>query len=122
MAEAGWCPSDIERAKGKVLRTQTLYFLSRMSKDEIHRTHRTCTPTLCSSFQLDLATYESKHRQPSCKCPDAAPSMDDVMMVLRNGELPLLQMTKTGGDSGSVQIEVVPCTPEISYVAISHLG
>jgi hypothetical protein len=48
--------------------------------------------------------------------------MDDVMMVLRNGELPLLQMTKTGGDSGSVQIEVVPCTPEISYVAISHLG
>lgn len=121
MMEAGWCPSDIERAKDKFISTQTLYFLSRMSKNEIHRNHLTCTKSLCSSFQINLATYETKHRQACYGCPNAGPNIDDVVTLLRSGELPLLQITQTNGDLTSLKVEVVAFTPETPFVSISHV-
>lgn len=121
MLEAGWCPSEIERAKHKFTFTQTFYFLSRMRKNEIRRNHLTCTTSLCSSFQLDLAKYQTKHRQPCCRCPDAAPNIDDVVTLLRSGKLPLLQITQANGDLESLRVEVVAFTPETPYVSISHV-
>ena len=121
MLKAGWCPSDIERAKDKFMSTQSLYFLSRMRKNEICREHLTCTASLCSSFQLDLATYQTKHRQPGCRCPDVTPSIDDVATLLRSRKLPLLQVTQKDGNLESLKVEVVAHNPRISYVAISHV-
>ena len=121
MLEAGWCPSEIEGAKNKFISTQTLYFLSRMRKDEIRRNHQTCTTSLCSSFQLDLAAYQTKHRQSYCKCVDVTPNMDDVMVLLRSRKLPLLQITQLEGNLESLKVEVVAYTPETSYVAVSHV-
>lgn len=121
MLEAGWCPSDIERAKDKFISTQSLYFLSRMRKNEIPRNHLTCTMSLCSSFQLDSATYQTKHRQPYCRCPDATPVINDVVALLRSQKLPLLRIRRTDEDLESLIVEVVAYTPETPYVAISHV-
>lgn len=121
MIEAGWCPSEIESAKDKFISTQFLYFLSRMRKNEIRREHLTCTTSLCSSFQLDLATYQTKHRQPGCRCLNVTPNMDDVMALLRNRKLPLLRIMQTEGNLESLEVEVVAYTLETPYVAISHV-
>lgn len=121
MLEGGWCPSEIERAKDKFRSTQSLFFLSRMRKNEIRREHLTCTTSLCSSFQLDLATYQTKHRRSCCMCPDKSPNMNDVVALLRSRKLPLLKITQIGGDLESLKVEVIAYTPETPYVAISHV-
>lgn len=121
MLGGGWCPSDIERAADKFRHTQTLYFLSRMRKDEVHRDHQSCTPSSCSSFQLDLATYQTRHRQPGCRCPEATPKLDDIVKLLKNEELPLLRITQVNEDIESLKIEVVALTPDLPYVSISHV-
>ena len=121
MLGAGWCPSDIERAKAHFTSTQTLYFLSRMSKNEIQRSHVTCTSRLCSSFQIELSTYQTKHRQSCTGCPDAVPNLDHIVMLLKDGKLPLLQITQSSEDLESLSIDVVALTPETPYVSISHV-
>lgn len=121
MLEAGWCSSEIERAKDKFSNTQSFYFMSRMRKNEIRRNHLACTTSLCSALQVDLATYQTKHRRASCNCLDAILNIDDVVTLLRSQKLPLLKITQKDEHLESLKVEVVAYTPETRYVAISHV-
>lgn len=121
MLSAGWCPSEIARAKDKFVCLQSLTFLSRMNRSEIPRDHSVCTTSLCSAFQIVATTYQPKHKQPHCKCKEAAPNTKDIYNTLQRGELPLLKLTQTNGNLESLNIEVVTYTPETPYVAISHV-
>ena len=121
MLHAGWCPSDISRAKDKFQSTQTLYFLSRMSRKEIERDHSNCTTHLCNSFQIDLKTYETRHRTPDCRCTLASPNADHVVAALQDGKLPVLKLTDADGDLEDLCIDVVEMTSDTPYVAISHV-
>lgn len=122
MLGAGWCPSEIARAKDKFVCLQSLTFLSRMNRNEIVRDHSSCTTRLCSAFQIIPSTYQPKHKQPNCKCKGAAPNIEDIYNVLRKGGLPLLRLTQTNGNMESINIEVVTYSPETPYVAISHVS
>lgn len=121
MLGAGWCPSEIARAKDKFVCLQSLMFLSRMNRSEIVRDHSVCTTRLCSAFQIIPRTYQPKHREPHCQCRGAAPNMEDIYNALHRGELPLLKLTQANGNLESLNIEVVTYTPETTYVAISHV-
>lgn len=121
MLSAGWCPSEIARAKDKFVCLQSLAFLSRMNRSEIPRDHSDCTSRLCSAYQITATTYQPKHRQSHCKCIEAAPNIQDICNALQKGELPLLKISQTNGTLESLNIEVVTYTPETPYVAISHV-
>lgn len=121
MLSAGWCPSEIARAKDKFVCLQSLVFLSRMNRSEITRDHSVCTSRRCSAFQIIANTYQPKHRQSHCKCNEASPNIKDIYNALQKGELPLLKLTQTNGSLESLNIEVVTYTPETPYVAISHV-
>lgn len=121
MLSAGWCPSEISRAKDKFVCLHSLVFLSRMNRSEIPRDHSVCTSRLCSAFQIIATTYQPKHRQSHCKCNELAPNIKDIYNALQKGELPLLKLTQTNGTLESLNIEVVTYTPETPYVAISHV-
>lgn len=121
MLKAGWCPSEIERVKDKFSYTQSFYFFSRMRKNEIRPKHLACTPSLCSSMQIDLAAYQTKHRQASCSCLDATLDIDYVVTLLRSQRIPLLKITQIDEDLESLQVEVVAYSPDTRYVAISHV-
>lgn len=121
MLKTDWCSSDIERAKNKFSSTQSLYFFSRMRKNEIRRKHLTCTTSLCSFMQIDLATYQTKHRQTGCSCLNATLNINHVVTLLRSQKISFLNITQTDEDLESLQIEVVAHISDIRYVAISHV-
>lgn len=121
MLSAGWCPSEIARAKDKFVCLQSLAFLSRMNRSEIPRDHSVCTSSLCSAYQITTTTYQPKHRHSHCRCDEAAPNIKEIYNALQKGELPLLELTQTNGTLESLNIEVVTYTPETPYVAISHV-
>lgn len=121
MLKVNWCSSEIDRAKNRFMSIQFFYFLSRMCKNELNRKHQICTKSLCNFFQLDLITYQTKHRQSRCRCFDQGPNMNNVVTLLKNQKLSLLQITQTNENLENLKVKIVAYTPEISYITISHV-
>ncbi|MCJ1254060.1 hypothetical protein MMC24_001874 [Lignoscripta atroalba] len=122
MLGAGWCPSDISRAMEHFHSTQTLGFLSRMSRlSQTKRDHQRCTPQQCISFQIDMKTYRERHREAECNCKDLSPDPENILAALRGGALPLLKVIEVNGDLDSLQVEIVESKIGMPYIAISHV-
>ena len=122
MKVAGWCPSELHAIKTKFANLQTLVALSRMDRTFLSRNHEGCTEKYCTWHQIDISTYQPKHR-PGC---DQCRNFENVEMdtaVRRildkvDGGLPVL---KISGEGESPSIQVIETTPDMQYIAISHV-
>ena len=118
MLKAGWCPSEIAAMTAKFVSVQTLWLLSRIDKSNLARDHSSCTTRMCRYYQIDPATYQSKHREAGCKCKDTGVDEEAVRRIIQAGNLPLLKIT---GSVETLGIEVVESTPMTKYVALSNV-
>ena len=121
MNVAGWCPSETHAIKTKFVDVQTLVALSRMDRTFLSRSHECCTQRYCKWHQIDLSTYQPKHR-PNCKqCSDCRSiEMGTAVRILDRVDGGLLVL-KISGEGDSPSIQVIETTPDALYIAISHV-
>ena len=122
MKVAGWCPSELHAIKTKFANVQTLVALSRMDRTFLSRNHEGCTEKYCTWHQIDLSTYQPKHR-PNCDQCRVFENVEMDTAVRRildrvGGGLPVL---KISGEGDSPSIQVIETTPDTQYIAISHV-
>ena len=118
MVQAGWCPSDIEKLRRTYGGLGTLHYISGLSRPEA-RDHSSCNETSCTSYQIDLTTYQLSHAATGCTCPEFEVNIADVQKVLRNTTtFPVLRFSRT--DKG-VDLVVQEYQEGTEYVALSHV-
>ena len=122
MKAAGCCPSELHAIKTKFADIQTLVALSRMDRTFLSRDHKGCTEKFCKWHQIDLPTYQPKHRHNCDQCSlFESTEMDTAVRRILDrvdGGLPVL---KISGEGDSPAIQVIETTPDTQYIAISHV-
>lgn len=121
LRRANWCPSDVTRVVQQYSPT-SLYYVSILQRSEQGRNHRRCTDFKCYAFQLEPSTYRTKHVDSAndCECTHVGPPMSEVIRTIRDGKVPLLT-SRLDRKTGSPRIDVVPYTPGVEYIAVSHV-
>jgi hypothetical protein len=121
LRRANYCPSDVTRVVQQYSPT-SLYYLSMLQRPEQVRKHSSCTDLKCCAYQLDPSTYRTSHVDGAvdCNCTHIGPPIADVVKLIAARKIPLLTST-LDGKTGRLKINVVPYTPGLEYVAISHV-
>lgn len=121
MRDHGWCPSDIARTENKYNSIQTLYTARMLDKSQPPRDHSRCTDSGCKLYQIDMhaGKYEVGHQLEGCSCDLLEVSSEELTKILKKGDrYPLLRLK---GNLDNLTAELVECTEDTPYVAISHV-
>lgn len=130
MMHAGWCPNEKFKYMDKFHTIQMLHLLSRMKKPALRhgRNHENCTEERCNAFPSDLHDYYSGHISngsdgEKCHCVDAVIKNKEVVAILEEDDcIPLLEIIPAdSGNLNDLAVRIVKSTPEIPYVATSHV-
>lgn len=123
MLQAGWCPSDIERASFTYLGLNTQHLLSHMKKFVSGRSHLKCTKRQCQAFQIDLQNYKLAHAKLGCECTEIGIDMRKVFHILqKTSSFPLLRINVPEAGEEGLQISVEEHKRGVPYVALSHVS
>lgn len=123
MLEAGWCKSDIERARAIYEGLHTKHFLSHLDRSLPARDHSKCSVQGCNAAHIDLSNYKPSHAQPCCGCADIPFDIDSVLSILSTTDsFPVLVVNTPCDDRDKTTVCVEPFEPTIPYVAISHVS
>lgn len=113
----GWCPFEVAMLKTKFPGSGLLY-VSTLDRPQAAKDHSRCTEFKCFAYQLNEATYKTKHVEDDCNCPYVFDDSSLVHSILLGGSIPLLLFTDSGD---SVELNIVEAVPGHQYVAISHV-
>lgn len=113
----GWCPFEVAMLKTKFPGSGLLY-VSTLDRPQAAKDHSRCTEFKCFAYQLNEATYKTKHVEDDGNCPYVFDDSSLVHSILLGGSIPLLLFTD-GGDS--VELSIVEAVLGHQYVAISHV-
>jgi hypothetical protein len=117
MLKQGWCPHQISYL-ARVFNSETFLFVSRLSRQR-PGDHRNClSTTSCVAYNADMDNYRTKHISDNCGCNLAVVPYEQIIDILRTGEVPLISVSPQGD---GVDIQVTKRVPTSQYVAISHV-
>jgi hypothetical protein len=122
MENDGWCPFEINLLEK--LSTSEIYFISNLDRPGPEKDHRRCDKDKCWAYQLDPATYQTRHTKPNCPCVPVYASQKRLSQILRSSQgcIPLITPYSTYvDDEGTNNIHLVESCPTEEYVAISHV-
>jgi hypothetical protein len=120
MLEAGWCPSEIERALTMHLGLVTICSLAQLDRQAVRHDHSACSHIACTAFQIDLRTYELSHAEAGCSCPEYAVDVTEIERVLlETSTFPILRFMQ--GEDGKITVAVEEYEQGHQYVALSHV-
>ena len=123
MIDAGWCLSDIERARFAYTGLNTLHLLSRLKRPLPQRKHDKCTRDSCEAFQIDLKSYTISHSQAGCSCSEIGVDLQAVLSILNGTDsYPVLSITAPEHGYNSVKISVEKYKQDLPYIALSHVS
>ena len=120
MYSNGWCKNEAHVSSTKFSSTQMQHFMSKMLKNDAHRSHQACQPQQCTAGQIDLANYKPKHLDENCDCTLISVDEEKLNNILEQGSLPLLRFGEDAAYNNE-HIELVVSTHSSSYIAISHV-
>lgn len=104
----GWCPSELG-----VFGHSEVLFASLLSRPRI-RDHSVCGKVVCSAYQTDEATYQTRHVENGCNCDFVQMETDALTAALSADQVPKLIISE------DLQFQVVT-EPGYPYIAISHV-
>lgn len=123
MIDAGWCLSDIERARFAYTGLNTVHLLSRLKRPLPLRKHDKCTRDRCEAFQIDLKSYTLSHSQAGCSCSEIGVDIQAVLSILNGTDsYPVLSITVPEQGYNGVKISVEKHRQDLPYVALSHVS
>lgn len=91
LVEKGWCPSTF----GILFNTShSAIELAALveAKDKKSGRHQDCTEKSCVAYNVLQETYETAHVDSSCACNFMAPPFDRLAALIRQGEVPVLNL------------------------------
>ena len=119
MKSHGWCISDITRLEAKYKSIQSLYAARMMDKSLPERNHDNCTKFSCNFFQINMEAFRLQHQEDTCPCNPLEVDCEALASILSKDDVfPVLNFT---GDLYNLKADIVESTPDIPFVAISHV-
>ncbi|RFU25417.1 hypothetical protein B7463_g10930, partial [Scytalidium lignicola] len=88
----------------------------------VEPSHAKCSETECTSDKMEDSMYTRSHQDGCQGCSDVSMPdvMDSVADILRNGGIPVLHLLP-GSTPEKIEVEVRPTTPDVPYLAFSHV-
>ena len=118
VVENGWCRKRLNFLDSIRLFYPALYFMASFRPPGLPTdNHRLCTATKC---HVTTGLAQPLHRTPGCQCQDIHVPLEQVLNIVSEGGIPLIRITRPQ-PSGDFQLEVVPYTRSLNFVAISHV-
>ncbi|KAK7435781.1 hypothetical protein VKT23_019479 [Stygiomarasmius scandens] len=108
LEEQGWCPSELS-----LLPSDEMVFASLLARPRI-RDHSICGDIICSAYQTDEETYQTRHMEDECNCDFVKVETNALVAALSEDRIPKLVIT----DSIEVQVSSEHDYP---YIALSHV-
>lgn len=132
LRQQGWCPYDILRLTS-LYSSSGVLFLAHMQRPKPQSRHyqvagavqanapvaAECSWSKCKWLSLNDATYETRHVAGCVGCTLIEVNNQELHDILSSGTFPVVLVDED--DSDSKYIRLVPWTPEVRYVAISHV-
>jgi hypothetical protein len=95
--------------------------LSRMNKSIPARDHSNCMKEFCTTYQIDMSSYQQVHAVKGCECSEIEVRSEAITKILEVPySVPLLKIVP-GQNLEELQIELVQSSSDTPYVAISHV-
>jgi hypothetical protein len=147
MIEHGWCPQNVARLGITFHSAVTMYYASLLGPPLPSDAHFACSESRCEVNSIDESTYIQRHistcqqnlygtweQDPSmeresdaspqpCGIEEKAwlPDVNQMAHILESGRIPVLELRREMKGNDSFTLEMVPFTPGMRYVAISHV-
>lgn len=117
MVKNGWCEKRLNFLDASPMFYPAFYFLSSLKPPRINAEDHSS----CSSERCLITSKLSKplHRTGECLCGDVIVPVDRMNAIVASGGIPLVRITRS--PLGKTELEVVPYTPSIRFIAISHV-
>ncbi|KAF9255399.1 hypothetical protein L218DRAFT_352037 [Marasmius fiardii PR-910] len=103
----GWCESELD-----LLPHEELVFASLLFRPRI-RDHSSCGDVVCSAYQTDEATYQTRHVNDGCSCNFVELDPDNLIDILSRDKVPTVVITD------ELELKIVP-GDDYPYIALSH--
>ena len=117
MSLSGWCPAQICFLSQKYS-CRALYYISGLHGGS-GVNHDRCTTQECTANNINERTYQPQHTTEGCECvPIGSPSARTALIIAA-GDIPVVLCTYSS--AGQLQLDIVPATPKLKYIAISHV-
>jgi hypothetical protein len=126
MKGGGWCPNEI-RVLAFNSAASLLYFVSNLNPPRPQKEHAIskCNNFRCKAYNVDEATYKTKHAVDGCNCPFVFASQGDLYDILKRGSIPLTSTfecaIKDYGQGQRLYVKLADFNPQVKFVAISHV-
>ncbi|KIJ52516.1 hypothetical protein M422DRAFT_64970 [Sphaerobolus stellatus SS14] len=120
LLQANWCPSDIS-FMDSFMDVENAYYCSLLERKRT-ADHGTCTSDECLAYQIDDATYITRHIEEECTCEYIQVDVPVVIKILNDGGMPAIQISLS--ERNEVQellVLDVWSDPRTEYIAISHV-
>lgn len=117
MVKNGWCEKRLNFLDASPMFYPAFYFLSSLKPPRINaEDHSSCSSERCL---ITSKLSKSLHRTGECICGDVVVPVDRMNAIVASGGIPLVRITRS--PLGKTELEVVPYTPSIRFIAISHV-
>ena len=117
MIKNGWCEKRLNFLDASPMFYPALYFISSLTPPRVNaEDHSGCSSERCLVISV---LSEPLHRTDDCLCEEIVVPVDRVNTIVASGGIPLVKITQSR--YGQTELQVVPYTPSIRFVAISHV-
>jgi hypothetical protein len=114
---SGWCPSIPKRLG---LKSHEAVRLFNCRPGVGSKDHSNCSKDYCGEFNVDKATYRTKHTQQGCLCGEfLGVDRHQLIEIINSGQIPLISSSMDS--QGNVSIKLVKGNLTNRYTAISHV-
>jgi hypothetical protein len=116
----GWCPVHAER----LIETEEIENVYTAAAVKGHFrpsfNHTNCTSEEgCTASNINSLTFRPSHARRNCPCSMVIPDMQAVQSILRQGQIPVVELRRD--QSGKYNLVVKVATATTNYTAISHV-
>lgn len=119
MKRNGWCERDATEEGWSQYSTALYWYIKALGDASPAVDHSTCSSIDCKTETIHRDSYRPGHVSDDCDCTLLGPEHIEVADILNSGHIPVLDIE---GDSiQNISLKMVPITPDITYIALSHV-
>jgi hypothetical protein len=120
MIASGWCPNVVSTLT-TTQQVHLFYSAQTLGAPYQIKNHAGCSELMCQVDQVDDTVYQTEHTTDGCKCDFRGPDIDEVIEILRAGDIPLIECHESNGSFDVKVVKAMSGTPSRDYIAISHI-
>lgn len=121
LVEVGWCPHQVQTFWKESSCVTAMYLLSLPRSHDSKERHWSCMESpICVANVSSTSQSQLLHIRKDCDCIPVDSSEEEVVRIIRQGQVPLVRIRRTECCK-LLRISIVPRTTSSRYVAVSHI-